>query len=53
MTEWPEDEKRIDIIGSNGNDGLHYEDQKLICEQFEEHVKDTCDYLKGNNGESE
>lgn len=24
-TEWP-DEGRIDIIGQNGNDGLHYEE---------------------------
>jgi hypothetical protein len=23
--EWPEDNDRIDIIGQNGNDGLHYE----------------------------
>ena len=22
------DEKRVDIIGSNGNDGLHYKEQK-------------------------
>lgn len=24
--EWPEDEDRVDIIGSNGNDGLHYDE---------------------------
>ena len=24
IPEWPEDETRIDIVGSNGNDGLHY-----------------------------
>lgn len=25
VMEWPENEKRIDIIGSNGNDGDHYD----------------------------
>ena len=24
--DWPDDDDRVDIIGSNGNDGLHYED---------------------------
>ncbi|HJO28794.1 MAG TPA: hypothetical protein QF708_05270 [Candidatus Poseidoniia archaeon] len=24
-TAWPEDDERINIIGQNGNDGLHYE----------------------------
>ena len=24
--EWPTEEERIDIIGQNGNDGLHYAD---------------------------
>ncbi len=24
--EWPTEEERIDIIGQNGNDGLHYEE---------------------------
>ena len=24
--EWPTDEYRIDVIGQNGNDGLHYAD---------------------------
>ena len=24
--EWPEDETRIETIGPNGNDGLHYEE---------------------------
>ena len=23
---WPESERRIDVIGSNGNTGLHYDD---------------------------
>ena len=23
---WPEDDNRVDIIGSNGNDGIHYDD---------------------------
>jgi hypothetical protein len=27
---WPEDENRIDTIGQNGNDGLHYKDVKRI-----------------------
>ena len=25
ITEWPADDSRIDIIGTNGNDGLHYQ----------------------------
>jgi hypothetical protein len=25
--QWPESEERIDIIASNGNDGLHYEEK--------------------------
>ena len=24
-TEWPDEDDRVDIIGSNGNDGLHYD----------------------------
>lgn len=23
-TNWPEDDRRIDVIGQNGNEGLHY-----------------------------
>lgn len=26
--EWPSDESRIDVVGQNGNDGLHYNEQK-------------------------
>ena len=28
-----EDEKRMDIIGQNGNDGLHYEDTRIITSE--------------------
>ena len=27
-TDWEEDTKRMDIIGQNGNDGLHYKEDK-------------------------
>lgn len=30
MDDW--DEKRVDIIGSNGNDGLHYNKEKQMDE---------------------
>ena len=26
--EWDDDDERIDIIGQNGNDGLHYDKEK-------------------------
>jgi hypothetical protein len=28
--EWPEDEKRADIIGQNGNDGIHYDPNEYV-----------------------
>ena len=36
-TDWEEDTKRMDIIGQNGNDGLHYEDNKK--EVIKEYIK--------------
>ena len=26
FTEWPEDDNRVDIVGQNGNDGIHYDE---------------------------
>ena len=34
-----EDEKRMDIIGTNGNEGLHYQQKKKL-------VDDPSDYSK-------
>ena len=28
-----DDEKRMDVIGQNGNDGIHYEDDEVIVEK--------------------
>ena len=36
---WPKDDRRIDNIGQNGNDGLHYTDVK--SQMLNEHVTDT------------
>lgn len=33
---WPEDEDRVNVIGSNGNDGLHYEVVLPHEDDFEE-----------------
>ena len=33
---WPEDETRIEIIGPNGNDGLHYDVVEKYQDDFEE-----------------
>jgi len=44
VVEWNEDEsdKRMDIIGSNGNDGLHYSGSKEdIYEEKQEEQKST------------
>lgn len=27
---WPEDDERINTVGQNGNDGLHYEDDSIV-----------------------
>lgn len=27
--EWPEDDNRVDVVGQNGNDGLHYVDNEI------------------------
>ena len=34
-----EDEQRMDIIGQNGNDGLHYEDDEKEDEKIETSIK--------------
>jgi len=38
MNDW--DEERVDIVGQNGNDGLHYDDEALISNV---EVKDNPD----------
>jgi len=50
--KWPtkEQEERMKPIGQNGNTGENY---GKIKDEFEQHVHDTCDYLQGDNGESE
>ena len=30
VIEWDEDDKRMDVIAQNGNEGLHYEDNEDI-----------------------
>lgn len=35
------DEKRVDIIGSNGNDGLHYADVDAAYQRVERDYEDT------------
>ena len=32
-------EKRVDIIGQNGNDGLHYEDKENKIKELENKIK--------------
>ena len=39
-TDWEEDAKRMDIIGQNGNDGLHYEEEVIKKEPKEEPKKE-------------
>jgi hypothetical protein len=39
------DEDRADIIGQNGNDGLHYEPSSKVCVVIIENGKITLDYM--------
>lgn len=43
--EWPEDELRVDAIGQNGNDGLHYSIDYATPEEWDNAYEV---YYKGN-----
>jgi hypothetical protein len=42
---WHPEERRMDIIGQNGNDGLHYEPSSKVCVVIIENGKITLDYM--------
>lgn len=54
MNSWP-DEKRIDIIGANGNDGLHYVLERIdkeiavLEQQLEDLNESRREYINRNN----
>tara|TARA_R110001583_G_scaffold79358_1_gene214330 strand:- start:9127 stop:10545 length:1419 start_codon:yes stop_codon:yes gene_type:complete len=44
--KYTEDEKRMDVIGQNGNDGLHYEKELYLESQNDIDLNKIDDYLK-------
>lgn len=54
MNNWP-DEKRIDIIGANGNTGEHYEIERIdkeiaaLEQQLEDLNESRREYINRNN----